>query len=282
MYHSDCGLQLLRFLENWEKEVEQKRGYMCEHLLCLYSSAGYRTALYGDTYPVFINKYGEADVILFGLRESNVNKLKCIKDLLNTPLETLNIVSPEPFNAFESVGMKRFELDFHINVNHFDINLGGGEYKQIRYRVNRAERSGYDVRISREFTADHIYVLSRHMTRNSYSVWDYEELLSLERFFREHDHGFMMEIYSDDKLIGFDVIDFFEANEIMVVPLGIYLQVPGLADLMMYENLKYAKRNGYQWLDIGSDCGKESLRVFKEKWFATPKYKIHVQTVKKR
>jgi hypothetical protein len=272
---------LLRFLENWEKEEEQKRGYMYEHLLCLYSSAGYKTALYGDTYPVFINKYGDTDVILFCLRENSVKKMDCIKDLLKTPFETLNIVSPEPINSLENSQMRGLELDYHIDVDRFDINLKGGEYKQIRYRVNRAEREGYEVRVSREFTSDHVYVLSRHLTQNSYSVWDYEELLSLERFFREHDHGFMMEIYSDDKLIGFDVVDFFEENKIMVVPLGIYLQVPGLADLMMYENLKYAKMNGYKGLDIGSDCGKTSLREFKEKWFATPKYRIYAQTVKK-
>ncbi len=254
---------------------------MYEHLLCLYSSAGYRTALYRETYPVFINKYGDVDVVLFGLRENSVKVAECVKDLLETPVETLNIVSPEPFQNIEGVEMKSVELDYHIDVNLFDIDLKGGEYKQIRYRVHRAEREGYKMRINREFTPDHIYLLSRHLTQNSYTVWDYEELLSLEKFFKEHDHGFMMEIYSNDKLIGFDVVDFFETNEIMVVPLGIYLQVPGLADLMMYENLKYAKTNGYRWLDIGSDCGKNSLREFKEKWLAIPKYKIHIQTVKK-
>jgi len=271
----------LRFLDDWEKEEEQKRGYMYEHLLCLYSSAGYRTTLYRETYPVFINKYGEVDIVLFGLREHSVNEEDCVNDLLETPVETLNIVSPKPFHGIEGLEMKSVEFDYHIDVDRFDMEMKGSEYKQIRYRVNRAKREGYEVRISREFTPDHIYVLSRHLTQNSYTVWDYEELLSLERFFRDHDHGFMMEIYSDDKLMGFDVVDFFEANEIMVVPLGIYLQVPGLADLMMYENLKYAKMNGYRWLDVGSDCGRESLREFKEKWFAKPKYEIHVQRVKK-
>jgi hypothetical protein len=271
----------LRFLKKQEKEEEQKKGYMYEHLLCLYSSAGYRTALYSETYPVFINNYGETDLVLFGLRENNINKTKCVEDLLKTPVEILNIVSPAPIQGFKDLMTMSIERDYHIDVDRFDINLRGSKYKQIRYRVNRAEREEYEVKISREFTSDHVYVLSRHLTQNSYTVWDYEELLSLERFFREHDHGFMMEIYSDSKLIGFDVVDFFEENEIMVVPLGIYLQVPGLADLMMYENLRYAKLNGYRWLDVGSDCGSESLRAFKEKWFATPKYEVHVQTLKR-
>ena len=38
----------------------------------------------------------------------------------------------------------------------------------------------------------------------------------------------------------------------MVVPLGIYLQVPGVSEILMYEELKYSKENGYEWLDIGS------------------------------
>lgn len=31
---------------------------------------------------------------------------------------------------------------------------------------------------------------------------------------------FLMEAYHEDKLVGFDVIDFFKDNRIMVVPLG--------------------------------------------------------------
>jgi len=117
------------------------------------------------------------------------------------------------------------------------------------------------------------------MTRHTLDVWDYEELLSLERYFREHDHGLMMEVYQDDKLIGFDFIDFFDDNQIMVVPLGIYLESYRLSDFMMYQNLKFAKEKGYTWLDIGTVCGSEGLRHFKEKWFAEPKFKLFIQTL---
>jgi hypothetical protein len=128
--------------------------------------------------------------------------------------------------------------------------------------------------MGRDLTPSHIHLLARHMTRHKYDAWEYEEMLSLERFFKKQNHGLMIEAYKDDKLIGFDVIDFFENRRIMVVPLGIYLKVPGISDFLMYEELKYAKENDYEWLDIGSDCGAPKLRQFKEKWFATPKYRI--------
>ena len=44
---------MLRFLTDEEKEEAQKRGYMCEHLLCLYSMIADRTALYDQHFPVF-------------------------------------------------------------------------------------------------------------------------------------------------------------------------------------------------------------------------------------
>ena len=110
-------------------------------------------------------------------------------------------------------------------------------------------------------------------------VDDFEELLSLERFFRDHSHGFMMEAYYNDELVGFDVIDFFEGSGIMVVPLGVYLETPYLQDFLMYENIKYAQNKGYMWLDIGLSCRSQGLQNFKEKWFAEPKYTLYVQTI---
>jgi hypothetical protein len=157
--------------------------------------------------------------------------------------------------------------------------LKGSKYKHISFALKKTEKMNYEMKLSREFTSKHIYILSRHLLRHRLDVWDYEELLSLERFFREHDHGLMMEVYRGNRLLGFDVVDFFEDNQIMVVPLGIYLQSPLVSDFMMYENLKFARDKGYRWVSVGPACGREGLRRFKEKWFAEPKFKLHVQTM---
>ncbi len=175
---------MLRYLEKNENEDVQMRGYMCEHLICLYSTVADKTALYDDNFPVFISRYGEADVILFGLTKRDGDKLACIRDLSHMPFKTLNIVSPEPLTVLPNTELKYSVLDYHINVNHFDLDLKGSKYKRIRYRVRQAQRSGYHTKLSRDFTPSHIYVLSRHMTHHKYDAWDFEELLSLERFFR--------------------------------------------------------------------------------------------------
>ena len=271
---------MLRFLKKPEIEDAQKEGYMCEHLLCFYSTVAYQTALYNDNFPVFISRYDEADVVLFGLKDRDEDKLGCVRDLAKMPVKILNIITPEPLKALPNTELKHPVWDYHIDVCQFDLNLKGRKYKSIRYRARQAEKSEYRIKISRDLTPSHIYLLSRHMTRHKYTAWDFEEFLCLERFFREHDHGSMIEVYQDDKLLGFDVIDFLEKNRIMVVPLGIYLEAPGLADIFMYEDLKYAKENGCEWLDIGSDCGEPTLRQFKEKWFAKPKYRIFWQIMK--
>lgn len=275
---------MLRFLERSEIEDAQKDGYMFEHVLCLYSAVAYKTALYNDNFPVFIGQYDEADVILFGLRDRDEDKLACVRDLAKMPVKFLNVMTSEPLNIFPNMELKHSEwlscMDYHVDVNQFDLNLKGRKYRSIRYRVNRAERDGYRVKLGRELTSSHIHLLARHMTRHRYDTWEYEEMLSLERFFKEQNHGLMIEAYKDDRLLGFDVIDFFENKRIVVVPLGICLEAPGIADFLMYEELKYAKENGYEWLDIGSDCGEPKLRQFKEKWFAKPKYRISYLSMK--
>lgn len=271
---------MLKALNKYEIEAAQREGYMCEHLLCLYSTVAYKTELFNDNYPVFTSKYEEADVVLFGLKKDQEDRLKCVQYLSKMPIKTLNIITPELLNNLPNTTLTYSVLDYHINVNQFDIDLKGKKYKSIRYRINQANKNGYYAKLSKNFGSSHIYILSRHMTRRKYDAWDFEEMLSLERFLREHNPGMMMEVYKGDKLIGFDVIDFFENNKIMIVPLGIYLKIPGLSDFLMYENIKYAKENGYKWLDVGSACGEPKLRRFKEKWFAQPTYKIFVQNMK--
>jgi len=270
---------MLRVLSKDEKEEFQRRGYMCEHLLCLYSMVADQTFLYNDDFPVFVSSFGEADIVLFGLGKEEGDKFECVKELVKLPVNTLNIISPIAFRELPNVRTKYVDWDFHIHVDRFDFDLKDSKYKDVRYRLKQVEKIGYQMQLSREFTPKHTYILSRHMARHKFDAWGCEELLSLERFFREHDHGLMMEAYKDDRLVGFDVVDFFEDNNIMAVPLGIYLDVPLISYFLMYENLKFARDKGYEWLDVGLSCEVTGLRQFKEKWLAKPKYKIYVQTL---
>jgi hypothetical protein len=272
-------LRMLHFLSDEEKEAAQKIGYMCEHLLCLYSMTANRTALYNRNYPVYFSGYEEVDLVLFGLTENKEEVWNCIHDLLRLPLKQLNIISPDRFLPLKDVTKNYVDWDYHINVREFDLNLKGKQYKNLRYRINQAARFGYTIRIGRIITSRHLYILSRHIARYPLDIWDLEELVSLTRFFTEHHHGFMMEVYHNGKLLGFDVVDFFEEKKIMVVPLGIYLEAPSLTDYIMYENLRYAKNTGYAWLDVGVTCRNTGLQDFKEKWLAKPKYKLCVQTI---
>jgi hypothetical protein len=271
---------MLVTLNKGEKEAFQRKGYMCEHLLCLYSMVSDQTFLYDNNFPVFLNGFGEADVVLFGLEKKQTIELDCIKNLNKLDIDTLNIISSNSYDDLPNVKTRSIDWDFHINVNQFDFNLKGSKHKNIRNRLRQANRMDYNIRLTREFSRKHTYILSRHLSRRKYDKWDYEELLSLERFFREHNHGFMMEVYKGRQLIGFDVVDFFEENKIMVVPLGIYLENTVISDFLMYENLKFARDNGYKWIDVGLSCGNSGLRRFKEKWSGIPKYKVHIQQMK--
>lgn len=280
VHHISLGVpNMLRTLSKEEKEDIQRRGYIYEHLACLYSLVSDITALYKEEFLVFLNSFGEADVVLFGLGTNKEDRFRCVQDLAQLPVSKLNIISPVAFDM-PNVKTRYVDWDFHIDVNQFDFDLRGSKYKKIRNILRKVEKMNYKIKLTKNFTPKHTYILSRHLLRRKLDAWDYEELLSLEKFFREHDHGLMMEVYKDDRLIGFDVLDFFEDNKIMVVPLGIYLPNPLVSDFMMYENLKFAKNRGYEWIDVGPACGVSGLRRFKEKWFAKPKFKIFVQIMR--
>jgi len=275
-------VRTLQVLDKSEKEDLQRRGYMYEHLLCLYSIVSDQVMLYNDDFPIFLNRYGEAAAILFGLGGNRENRFNCVRELTELPIKKLNIISPISIHGVSNVKTRYVDWDFHIRTNAFDFDMRGNRYKNIRNRLKQAEKMGYHIKLTKTFTPNHIYILSRHMTRKKLDFWDYEELLSLERFFREHDHGLMMEAYKDDRLVGFDIVDFFEFNRTMAVPLGIYLKTPLISDFMMYENLKFARDKGYEWVDVGPTCRSAGLRRFKEKWLARPRFKLYIQTLKVR
>jgi hypothetical protein len=270
---------MFKILSKTDKESLQRKGYIYEHLLCLYSSVSDTTILYNANFPIFINGFREADAILYGFGDGDKGRYECVKELSRLPVSRLNIVSPVPLDKFPRMEVRYIDWDYQINLKDFDLNLRGSKYRRIRYSLKRAERMGYETKISRQFTPKHVYVMARHLTRHRFEAWDYEELLSMERFFREHDHGLLMEVYKDGGLLGFDVVDFFEDNRIMVVPLGMYLERPFVSDFMMHENLKFAESRGYEWVDLGPTCGVTGLRWFKEKWLGKPRFKLYVQAM---
>jgi hypothetical protein len=273
---------MFEILSMKDKESLQRKGYIYEHLLCLYSSVSETTVLYNADFPIFINGFGEADAILYGFGHQEGDRYECVRKLSRLPINKINVVSPIPLVKFPRMDVRYIDWDYQINLNDFDLDLRGSKCKRIRYSMKKAERIGYETKISREFTPKHVYIMSRHLSRHKFEAWDYEELLSLERFFREHDHGLLMEVYKDGRLLGFDVIDFFEDSRIMVVPLGMYLESPLVSDFMMYANLKFAKSKGYEWVDVGPTCGIVGLRWFKEKWLGNPRFKLYVQVMNTR
>ena len=122
---------MLRFITQQEKEELQRQGYMCEHLLCLYSMISARTALLNNNFPVFFNSFREADVVLFGFGDKNGEKFDDIKELRELPLDRVNVITPKPLMG-EGVITKSCDWDFHINVDTFDLDLNGRVYKNLR------------------------------------------------------------------------------------------------------------------------------------------------------
>jgi hypothetical protein len=100
---------MLRILSKKEKEGMQRKGYVCEHLLCLYSISSDETASYEDDFPVFLNSFGEADVTLFSLGAKKGDSRRCLEDLSRLPISKLNIISPTSFEGMSGVKTRRVD-----------------------------------------------------------------------------------------------------------------------------------------------------------------------------
>jgi len=265
----------------------QKRGYFDEHLVTLYSAA------YGDPY-IFQNKYLLYDdsmskiiwLTLFGLdqaEDASVDATECFEASVKN-FQPYKVVTTSPTRLPLSLDDFHCQTvyedkDFQINLQQFDEKLTGGAYKHLRYRANNAQKRGYTLTVGKELTVAHSRILALHLTKKSYAPWDYQLYLRLGEYFEKFSSPRLFNVFSGDTLIGFDVIDFL-AN-VMVTPLGFYLDYPSLADFLLYQEILHGKKQGFEWLDIGWACNNPGLEAFKKKWKAISRFTVHVQEYKK-
>jgi hypothetical protein len=171
------------------------------------------------------------------------------------------------------------DKDYQINLGQFDEKMNGGSYKDLRYRVNNAEKRGYTLALGKELTVAHSHIIALHLTKKNYAPWDYQLYLRLGEYLERFSSPILFNVFSDGTLIGFDIVDFLA--DTMATPLGFYLNYPSLADFLLHQEILQGKGQGFEWLDIGWACNNPGLEAFKKKWKAVSRFKVHVQEYQK-
>lgn len=271
-------------LSSEEVVMCQRRGYFDEHLASLYSTAYGEPYLYKNKYLVYHDPASKtASITLFELDSespSKREKLSCFKEL-TAHFKPTKLFATSPFRLPSALGNYACgrvyeDRDYQISLDHFDETLKGGEYKSLRYHVNHARRCGYSFEVGKCLTTAHINIMAEFLTRSKdYELWDYQLYLGLSSYISKFDSPRLFNLYLDDLLIGFDVVDFL--SDVMVVPLGFYLDYPSIADDFIYEEILHAKRQHFQWLDVGWACNIKGLQEFKTKWKAVPRFHVCMQ-----
>jgi len=259
----------------------QRRGYFDEHLITLNAQVYGSAYTFEDTYLVYHDPLTKMLwLTLFELNgtDNHADRVQCVKAALaEFQPRQIRAASPEDLppaiadycceNAFS-------DKDYQIRLDKFDENLRGGSYDCLRYRVNNATKRGYTLSLGKEITPAHSYIMAHHIAQKSYNLWDYQLYLRLQNYVGNSRTAKLFNVFLDDVLIGFDVVDFLDNT--MATPLGFYLDYPSLADFIMHKEIVYAKELKFEWLDIGWSCSP-GLEEFKKKWKGIPRFNIHVQ-----
>jgi hypothetical protein len=259
----------------------QERGYFDEHLITLNAQVYGDPYIYKDAYLVYhdpMTKMLWLTLYELNGNDNHIDRLECLKASL-AEFEPRRIRAASPEKLEPAIGdyycaSTFFDRDYQINLEKFDENLRGGSYDCLRYRVNNAVRRGYFLSIGKEMTPAHSYVVASHISKRNYNLWDYQLFLRLYNYVEKSATAKLFNVFWDDVLIGFDVVDFL--NNTMATPLGFYLDYPSLADFVMHREILYAKEHEYEWLDIGWACGP-GVEEFKKKWKGIPRFSICVQ-----
>ncbi len=253
----------------------QRFGRFDEHLVSLYSLAYGNPYIYKDTYLVYYDKYSRILYLsLFELNGSE-DKLQCIhtatklfrpeKLIVTSPVEL-----PTDIEGFRCAKVD-YDKDYQIYVPDFDETLKGGALKQLRYRVNNAEKRGYRLKIGKKMTPAHFHIIAQHEQSKKLDLYDNQLYLGIWEYLRKFKSPLLFNVFSNGTLIGFDLVDFF--RDTMTIPLGFYIDAPSLADFILYKEILYAKQKNCSWLDLGWACGS-GVEEFKKKWTAIPRFQI--------
>jgi len=265
----------------------QKRGYFDEHLVTLYSVAYGEPYIYQNKYLLYHDPLSKIVwLTLFGLhdqKDTSESITECFEAVMkalqpNKAITTSPMPLPSNLGDFHCETVYQDE-DFQINLRQFDEKLNGGTYKHLRYRVNNAEKRGYTLAVGRELTVAHSRIIALHLTKKSYALWDYQLYLRLGEYLERFSSPKLFNVFSNDTLIGFDIVDFLA--DTMAIPLGFYVDYPSLADFLLYQEILRGKRQGFEWLDIGWACNNPGLEAFKKKWTAISRFSVCVQEYQK-
>jgi len=266
----------------------QQRGNFDEHLATLYSTAYGEPYLYRNNYLFYHDSASKTiSITLFeldGESGGDQERKSCFEDLTEyfRPEKT---ITTSPCKLPQHVGdygcEKVYEdKDYQIALDQFDERLIGGAYKSLRYRVNHAKRCGYIIVLGKVLTPAHINIMAHFLARSrNYELWDYQLYLGLSEYVSKFDSPRLFNVFSDGLLIGFDVVDVL--SDVMTAPLGFYLDYPSIADFLIFEEIRHAKKHGFNWLDIGWACNVQGLEEFKTKWKAVPRFHVYMQVFTK-
>jgi hypothetical protein len=253
----------------------QKFGSFDEHLASLYSLAYGKPYIYKDTYLAYFDSYGKLlHLSLFELNkkendfsyiETAVKTFKPEKLVITAPHEL-----PTTIGKFQCIDINQ-DTDYQIHVPDFDLSLKGSQLSDARYRVHNAEKRGYTLKISKKMTPAHFHIIAQHQNSKHLDLYDRQLYFAIYDYLRNFKTPVLFEVICDGTLLGFDLIDFLK--DTMTVPLGFYTDAPSISDFIMFNEIKYAKTNGFTWLDLGWACNL-GVEEFKKKWTAIPRFKI--------
>ena len=253
----------------------QQLGHFDEHLITLYSVAFGIPYIYNDTFILYYDKSSSILYLSLFALTNDADPIQCIETATEffQPEQIVLTSSNEihvPVPQYHQISTG-FDRDYQIFLPTFDITLHGNKYKDLRHRVHHAKKRGYTCQIGRTLTPAHYHVIAQHECRKSVAWWDHQLYQSLHNYFTRFHTPRLFNVYNNTVLIGFDVIDYLK--DTLTIPLGFYLPYPSLSDFILSEELTYANKQNYTWLDIGWGC-TPGLESFKRKWMAIPRFDI--------
>jgi len=272
------------------EEYTTRHAYIPEHLI------GYVRAI-SQAEPFLLNDYlcyfFNKHLIFIGYPLKESFEERKVKEVLDSAIgkfkpEYVAIIAPTILTSKEKCYISASDYYYRLDLLKLRIHRYipyGIYHRKLRSTIERALRELY-VEKKQEITNEHIELVSEFLS--SHEVDDFTQYIfkNIPNYISSAPTAWVFSAMDKDKkLVAFDIADFGSKDYAFYMFNFISRRryVPGASDLLLYEVIKAAQKEGKSFINLGLGIN-DGVRFFKKKWGGVPflNYEFCLYRVKQR
>ncbi len=250
-------------LNSKEKEVLFEKAYIPEHLVEYVCSISDAEPFFYEDYLYFLK---QNHLIFIGYPLNRLFRATSPNDILR------EIILKHRIKSIAVIGERKPELKGDTLIensdNYYVLDISSVSInRKLKNSLHRASRD-ITIEITRDFNSEHNRIIDEYLRMERFDSYTKYIFSKVPDYICKSTTSFIINAKAKDgSIVGFNILDLgsYRYAFYMFNFISKKMYVPGVSDLLMYEMIKIANREGKKFLNLGLGINK-GIIFFKKKW----------------